>query len=950
MARYGTREYAPNTPSSPPPPPPPGFFYGESLTTTYSVAPFTALALDHTRVSLSFSAPQNTGLKIFRLLRNQDAISDNEEDGEILLNLTLADNTLGNVRNFAESGYIDGTYKGITPLISNKYVFYSIWLFIDASGYKGWLPVGYTSTLIAQNVGRSLATGQVGIDEMVSTDRSETTLDRMVNLLSRTYFTETGSPNDAVDKSSTLYAFLDAFAYTLDEIQTLADFITPTLNQTNMISPMSVVKTIELGISPEIRVSNRHQRALIRESNYIFSRKGTLKALTTLVESMTGYAPTPTPSPNLMLSVQDSTFIKNQIGNWVGTGATIASDPYTIPPTAEALSYDGAYTAKVVPLRASGKISNGSDAPKTKGIPVSGGTSYSFSYYQKRTGSTTITSTPTINWYNGQGTLISTATASAASITGSWAKASVTSVAPGGYSDIVSASSVASTGVVSLVLKDVSMFSTSAPYNKITVTAAKFGAANTEYTITSVNTGTKTIQYTYSSATDVSSTSTSGRVYAAKQAAYASVEIPFSAALTGTDYASIDLVQFAKSSVTDFYEARGVTIYLAPSKINHLPNPKLTTTTGWTTSGTNSSSESIKLLKLVTEDSTPIGQLTSGEAFTFSVFASSDKIISGATKVNAYIKVLDNTNAVVSTGTASMVNTCLLSYPLLSSATGWTVNNATATSITTAPLPSGVGMGTNYTKLTQTSGSPEIYSVTDYLAQAGKTYTFSIYAKSGNGSAKTGTLFASAYDGTAITPLRMSTASKPITIPTDWKAGGTTDGPFTVSITVPSDYVGQTVDKVQKVRIAVGITGYSGTNLLVAAANLVDASPSSSVLSTTSARFQVTTSTPLSLEAPKIEVSVAGTFNGETLAFSQAQLEENPRATDYFDGSTLADSGETSWYGTADDSKSMTYHSRGYVLSRLQNDIEEFLPINTPYRIEVASSTNAGRFVDWGIA
>lgn len=937
MARYGTRPYASTSP--------PGFKYGESLSQTYSVAPFTALALDHSRVYLSFAAPKS-GYTKFRLLRNQDAIPDNEEDGQILLNLEGDDRS--QVNSFASSGYIDGTYgNNIPSLISNKYVFYTIWLFINDNSFKGWLPVGYASTLVAQNVGRSLLTGQVTLDETISTDRSETTLDRLINMLSRTYFTETGSPNDAVDTSSTLYAFLDAFAYTLDEIQTLADFVTPNINQTDMVSPMSFVKTIELGISPEVRTSNRHQRALIRESNYIFSRKGTLKALSTLVESMTGYAPIITPSPNLMLSVQDSTFIGHQIGNWYGTGATIASDPYTVPPTAETLSYDKAYTAKVVPIKAGGKVSNGSNAPKTKGIPVSGGKSYKFSYYQKLNSTATITSTPTINWYDGQGTLISSATATPVSVTTSWAKASVTAVAPGGYADIVSASSVASTGVVTLVLSDktdMSMFTTSAPYNTITVTAGKFGAANTTYTITSVNTGTKTIQYIYSSATDISSTSTSGRVYATNQSVYASVEVPFSAALS-SNYVSLDLVQFSDSTVTDFYEARGVTVYVAPSKINHLPNPKLATNTGWTTSGTNGSSETIKLLKSVSEDSTKIGELTSGESFTFSVYALSDKFLSGATTVNAYIRVLDGSTE-VAVGTKSMVNACLLSKPLLDSSTGWTVNNATPSAISTSPLPSGVGMGSTYTKLAQTSGNPEIYTVTDYLATPGNTYTFSIYAKSGDGSAKTGTLFISAYDGTASTPVRLATASKPISIPTNWTAGGSSDGPFTVTVTVPNDYTGTN----SKVRIAAGITGYSGANLLVAAANLVDANPTSAALSLTSTRFETTVAIPLTLEAPTIEVSVAGKFNGETLTFSQAQLEESARATDYFDGSTLTDSGETSWYGTADSSKSMTYHSRGYVLSRLQNDIEEFLPMNTPYRIEVASSTDAGRFVDWGIA
>jgi hypothetical protein len=146
------------------------------------------------------------------------------------------------------------------------------------------------------------------------------------------------------------------------------------------------------------------------------------------------------------------------------------------------------YTGKVIVSAAGAKLVNGVSSPRTLGMAVVAGTSYSFSYYTLADGSSKAI-TPVVHWYNFQGVEISTSTASQTSDT-SWAKNTLTATAP---------------------------------------TAARF----------------------------------------------ATLEFQFGSAATYW----LDMLQFAEATVTAFNEARGVTVYLAPTTSIANPYPNKQTKT-----------------------------------------------------------------------------------------------------------------------------------------------------------------------------------------------------------------------------------------------------------------------------------------------------------------------------------------------------------------------------------
>lgn len=405
MARYGTGLY--NT-----------FIYGSSPQIDLSIEPFVATALDYQKIQVSWTPPVGDYVR-FRLLRNQEGVSDTEEDGIILLD--LADfSVINNTRNITDG--VDNEGSAQVALIPGNYVYYSIWLLLTDNT---WYLAGTAQTLLAKNHQEVLS----------GTDRTRSTHDRVMELLPKVFTSTANSPLDAVDEGSDLYAFLYGFSYTLDELLTYIDLLLPNHLYTNASPLLLDAKAFEYGFTSENRASTKYQRRLVREAPYISSHKGTHLGLETLVESMTGYIPTVTPSHNLFLTTQDSTF-KGGTGFWRSIGPCTLSVETTVPPTlVEAASenngymLDPGYTGKVIVEVSGAKISNGTDFPITRGIPVIAGTEYSFSGYVFSTSSNGAIKL-SIYWYGMKGNLISSNQSAVKTLTTSWAKYTHTATAP----------------------------------------------------------------------------------------------------------------------------------------------------------------------------------------------------------------------------------------------------------------------------------------------------------------------------------------------------------------------------------------------------------------------------------------------------------------------------------------------------------------------------------------
>lgn len=260
------------------------------------------------------------------------------------------------------------------------------------------------------------------------------THDKLMDLLPRVFTSAAHSPLDEVDTNSALYRFMGAFAATIDESLTYADLLKPEYNGRSANPTTLALAANMYGLTTEPGFATKSQKKMIREARYINSRKGTVTATETLVESLSGFAPNVSVANNTLLSVQDSTFYKGT-GFWETSGdvaitAVNAVEDLPligIPSSTEPNAIDTSWLAEVVVGTAGASLVNGASDVFTKAVPVSSGVEYTFSYYAKGTG----TVVPSITWYNQFGEGISTVTGTGVTLTGDWEKdATLTATAP----------------------------------------------------------------------------------------------------------------------------------------------------------------------------------------------------------------------------------------------------------------------------------------------------------------------------------------------------------------------------------------------------------------------------------------------------------------------------------------------------------------------------------------
>lgn len=615
--------------------------YGRPPKFAYSVEPFTSQALWYDKVSLSWAIPTGE-YKAIRLLRNQNNVPETEEDG-----VTIWEWQQG-VEGEILSTFIDGEDNLLDANTGNDYsfvpgrvIYYRMWIWTNTNT---WVSAGDTQALIPKEHKNSAISG-------------ENTHAKLMGLIPRVFTTPNQSPYGEIDYNSELSVFLQGFSFTLDEFLTYADLIQPNFIQGFSTPALSYLQSLQLGLTTDSSLTTGRQERLIREAIRIYQRKGTKTALSALVESLTGFAPVLTDSPNVLLSAEDSSFTGG-VGSWVPTGGvTIAVENTLRTPDTEANSIDQNNCAKVTTPSTGGTLVNGSLEPITSGTPVNPGTEYTFSFYVKKLTGSSPTVTPKITWYNYLGEILSSTTGSAESITTSWVKKSVTAFAPG-YTGIISSLAVASN--VATVTT-----TTNHPFqvgDSVTIFDG-ISTLNGTYTITAATTSSFSFAYTSSDFTDipVEATVRLASWTFKSQAVYASIELDFSA-VAGTFY--LDLIQLADSSTTAFYEARGISVFLEPKKTNYINDPSFDVTgTSWnitSASHTHATSDLIgvytgdTMLEVVTNTGSTTSVITEtsasvevGKFYTFSVYAKTD---SGTEDFDIFISALDaTTNAVVVT-------------------------------------------------------------------------------------------------------------------------------------------------------------------------------------------------------------------------------------------------------------------------------------------------------------
>jgi hypothetical protein len=412
MAKYGELVYGT------------GVKYGEASRNTLTAEPLSSAAIDYQTVDVYWAKPSGA-YSAFRIVRNQTAFPETEEDGKVVYEWYVP-----------QSGPED---RSATPfkdtgssLVSGRFVYYRAWLLVLASGE--WIPAGQTFTLLPS---RHLDKNS----KLISSD----THDRFMSYFPRVLVTETNSSVDEINKTynplkdasgaeqnSLISTFFQGFSFTVDEFMTFAEKILPTPSMADSSPSILALQSLQVGMPLDPQGTTREQKRLVRNAVKMYKSKGTVKSLSEFSEAMTGFAPTLTPTPNLLLSVQDSTFnlpswFEGSVGMWIpGDDITLSVDSTQAPAT-EVYSLDNIFTGKIVSASTNTTLELGTDYPITRGIPVTEGKYYQLSLYtQSLSGTAKIT--PTINWFDKDGAFISSASGSDITAGTSWGTRDYTNV------------------------------------------------------------------------------------------------------------------------------------------------------------------------------------------------------------------------------------------------------------------------------------------------------------------------------------------------------------------------------------------------------------------------------------------------------------------------------------------------------------------------------------------
>jgi hypothetical protein len=337
-------------------------------------------------------------------LRNQQGYSEHYEDGLILVN---------------EIGSSSITFindnDGVSPLISGKQAFYSIWLLLP--DYT-WRLVGTTSCLLPREHGEHAPDGTL----LVSSS------DKFASLIPRTFLATGKTFLDEIDQSSDLYQFLSGMSLVLDEQYTLLENLTSDSYGTTSSFALTLAEVSQLGLTELPEEAMLTSKRLVRQAISNYSKKGTQEALQSFVSALTGYGVTLSVSPNLMLSMQDSTFYKGS-GNWSlvpgsGSTATFQSIERATSQNISPWTIDTSWVGEVVVSSGTASLDIGMDNPITKGIPVDAGKVYEFNGQIKQSVNTSLGCV--VTWYDKQGNVISSEDTSgvtlAGTATGVWKK------------------------------------------------------------------------------------------------------------------------------------------------------------------------------------------------------------------------------------------------------------------------------------------------------------------------------------------------------------------------------------------------------------------------------------------------------------------------------------------------------------------------------------------------
>jgi hypothetical protein len=364
-----------------------GAIYGDIPKLQFYSEPFRSIAVSYTQIELTWVIPSGDFFE-FRVVRSTDGFPETSEDGAVVYSWNV---TTGGV---LESSFLDGDNPAI-PLVTGRFTYYRIWL---KNALGNWIIAADSYTLLPLNHTTYAPDGTA----LVTTKR------KLLDVLPKVFTTAAQSPLEEIDSNSDLARFLEGPVFELDRILTYAELLLP-LENNRLVGPqILLLQSLQLGVPLEPYLATKQQRRLTREALYIYQNKGNYAGLEAFVESFTGFAPDISPSPNLVLSPQDSSFTGG-LGFWRPVGDLTLDLETTVPgvgPEIEPYVDDYRYVAKITANEIGARIITGTDDPIREGTPVKAGDAYVFSGYAKAAEGTTVGVNAYALWYNYKGELI----------------------------------------------------------------------------------------------------------------------------------------------------------------------------------------------------------------------------------------------------------------------------------------------------------------------------------------------------------------------------------------------------------------------------------------------------------------------------------------------------------------------------------------------------------------
>ena len=421
-----------------------GVVYGEKSRLALSAEPIVATALNYGEVGLTYVVPSGEYIA-FRLVRNQDSFPETEEDGVVIAE------KLPGIDSPLNTELLDTDANGTAPLVEGRYAYYRAWILQSTTSY--WVPAGDALVLVPKKNSLTLGTEAVQSvygDINVTTDEYlnhstvlSTTHQRFLDLLPRVLTSATNNPVDEINdpeatadgENTIISKFLSAFSFTVDEMFTNISLINP--GPSDSTSPNLVnLLSHSFGVTDDNDVLSKAQKRLNREAVFTYKRKGTKSGLGTFCESATGFNPVITYTKNLLLSIEDSTFMlpgwsdgvlgetsADPIGGWRtnSSNITLSISPDKTVPADVVKSLDSLYTCKAVASTTNRAMEIGTDSPVLNGIPVTAGETYSLSAYVIRSTSSGDVNVR-ISWYDRDGVFISQTSSPYVSVGTSWSR------------------------------------------------------------------------------------------------------------------------------------------------------------------------------------------------------------------------------------------------------------------------------------------------------------------------------------------------------------------------------------------------------------------------------------------------------------------------------------------------------------------------------------------------